>query len=106
MKISKLEKALGGIKDMGGLPDALVVIDSKEEHIAIEEAKRLGIPVVAIVDSNSSPDDVDYVIPGNDDAVKSIRFYLNQFADAVINAKQAANLAKEKVAEVSEKEAE
>ena len=91
-EIEKLEKTLGGIKDMGGLPDVLVVIDSKEEHIAIEEAKRLGIPVVAVVDTNSDPDGIDYVIPGNDDAVKAIRFYLTRFADAVINARQAAHI--------------
>ncbi len=89
-EIEKLEKALGGIKDMGGLPDAIVVIDSKEEHIAIEEAKRLGIPVVSVVDTNSDPDNIQYVIPGNDDAVKAIRFYLSRFADTIIDAKQAA----------------
>ncbi|WP_119329330.1 30S ribosomal protein S2 [Cysteiniphilum halobium] len=104
-EIEKLEKALGGIKEMGGLPDVLVIIDSKEEHIAIEEAKRLGIPVVAVVDSNSSPDDIDYVIPGNDDAVKAIRFYLSRFADAIIDAKQASHIAEEKTADVSEEEA-
>ena len=103
-EIEKLEKALGGIKDMGGLPDALVVIDSKEEHIAIEEAKRLGIPVVAVVDSNSDPDDIDYVIPGNDDAVKAIRFYLGQFANSIIDARQAANIAKEAQKEESSQE--
>lgn len=91
-EIIKLEKTLGGIKDMGGLPDIIVVIDSKEEYIAIEEAKRLGIPVVAVVDTNADPAGVNYIIPGNDDAVKSIRFYLQHFADAVIHAQQAANL--------------
>ncbi|WP_395946383.1 30S ribosomal protein S2 [Caedibacter taeniospiralis] len=104
-EIEKLEKALGGIKDMGGLPDVLVIIDSKEEHIAIEEAKRLGIPVVAVVDSNSSPDDIDYVIPGNDDAVKAIRFYLSQFADAIIDAKKTSHVAEEKTIDASEEEA-
>ena len=88
-EINKLEKALGGIKDMGGLPDVIVVIDSKEEHIAIKEAKRLGISVVAVVDSNSSTDDIDYVIPGNDDALKAIKLYLKHFSDAVINAKES-----------------
>jgi len=91
-EIEKLERALGGIKDMGGIPDALVVIDSKEEHIAIQEAKRLGIPVVAVVDTNSDPDDIDYIIPGNDDAVKAIRFYLSTFADTILDAKKAANI--------------
>ena len=91
-EIEKLERALGGIKDMGGIPDALVVIDSKEEHIAIQEAKRLGIPVVAVVDTNSDPDDIDYIIPGNDDAVKAIRFYLSTFADTILDAKKVANI--------------
>ncbi len=94
-EIEKLEKTLGGIKEMGGLPDVVVVIDSKEEHIAIEEAKRLGIPVVAVVDTNSDPDGIDYVVPGNDDAVKAIRFYLANFADAIIDAKQASQVAAE-----------
>ncbi|MFZ9034641.1 MAG: 30S ribosomal protein S2 [Francisellaceae bacterium] len=102
-EIEKLEKVLGGIKDMGGLPDVVVVIDSKEENIAIEEANRLGIPVVAVVDTNSSPDDIDYVIPGNDDAVKAIRFYLSTFADTILTAKQAAQTAvEEEVADSAE----
>ena len=83
----KLEHSLGGIKDMGGIPDLLVVIDAKEEHIAITEAKRLGIPVVSVVDTNTDPDGIDYIIPGNDDAVRSIRFYMKHFADAIIDAK-------------------
>ncbi|WP_116963522.1 30S ribosomal protein S2 [Fastidiosibacter lacustris] len=103
-EIEKLEKALGGIKDMGGLPDLLVVIDSKEEHIAIEEAKRLGIPVIAVVDTNSSPDDIDYIIPGNDDAVKAIHFYLSHFADAIIDARKGAQITEEKTVDLSEEE--
>jgi small subunit ribosomal protein S2 len=87
-EIKKLEKVLGGIKEMGGLPDAIVVIDSKEEKIAIEEARRLGIPVVAVVDTNSDPDGIDYIIPGNDDAVKAINFYLAKFADTIIDSKR------------------
>src|SRR5262249_19334346 len=71
----KLEKALGGIKDMGGVPDLLFVIDTNKEKIAIEEANRLGIPVAAIVDSNCDPDDISYVIPGNDDAGRAITLY-------------------------------
>lgn len=98
-EIDKLEKALGGIKDMGGLPDVVCVIDSKEEHIAIQEAKRLGIPVVAVVDTNADPEGVNYIIPGNDDAVKSIRFYLGHLADAVINAQKSAKIHKEKTKE-------
>ena len=84
--IGKLQKTLGGIKEMGGIPDAIVVIDSNREHIAIQEAQKLGIKVVSIVDTNSNPEGIDYIIPGNDDAVKSITFYMNKFADAVIDA--------------------
>ena len=84
--IEKLEKVLGGIKEMGGIPDAIVVIDSNREHIAIQEAKKLGIKVIAVVDTNSTPEDIDYIIPGNDDAVKSIKFYMEKFANAVIDA--------------------
>ena len=73
-EMEKLEKSLGGIKDMGGLPDALFVIDADHEHIAIREANNLGIPVVAIVDTNSNPDGVDYIVPGNDDAIRAINF--------------------------------
>lgn len=87
---TKLERTLGGIKDMGGLPDALVVVDSQVERTAIKEANRLNIPVVGIVDSNSDPDGIDYVIPGNDDAMKAIRLYLEAFADAINHAKEAA----------------
>lgn len=74
--LKKLENSLGGIKNMGGLPDALFVIDALHESIAIQEANNLGIPVFSIVDTNSSPDRVDYVIPGNDDAIRSIKLYL------------------------------
>jgi len=81
--ISKLERNLGGVKDMGGIPDALIVIDSNEERIAIEEARRLGIKIVSIVDTNSSPESVDYVVPGNDDSIKSINFYLKAFSTAI-----------------------
>ncbi len=73
----KLEKSLGGIKDMGGLPDALFVIDADHEHIAIKEANNLGIPVFAVVDTNASPDGVDYIIAGNDDAIRAVQPYLN-----------------------------
>lgn len=95
-RIEKLKKALGGIKDIGGLPDVVVVIDSKAEYIAIQEAKRLGIPVVAVVDSDSCPDGVNYIIPGNDDAIKSIRFYLQQFSSAIIQAKSAYQILQKK----------
>ncbi len=83
----KLERSLGGIKNMGSLPDVLFVVDVDHEDIAVREARKLGIPVVAIVDTNCSPDDVDYVIPGNDDAMKAIGLYAALIADAVIDGK-------------------
>ena len=82
--LEKLENSLGGIKAMGGLPDVLFVVDVDHERIAITEAKKLQIPVIGIVDTNSNPDDVDYVIPGNDDAIRSIRLFVEAIADAVI----------------------
>lgn len=84
----KLEENLGGIKDMTSLPGALFVVDPKKEHLAIAEAKKLNIPVVAIVDTNCDPDEVDYVIPGNDDAIRSIKLIAGAMADAVIEAKE------------------
>jgi len=83
-KIDKLEKLLGGIKSMETLPGAVFIIDCKKEKIAISEAKKLGIPTVAIVDTNCDPDDIDYVIPGNDDAIRTIRLVTARLADAVI----------------------
>ncbi len=82
-EMEKLELSLGGIKDMGGLPDAIFVIGADHEHIAIKEANNLGIPVFAIVDTNSSPDGVDFVIPGNDDASRAIQLYLSAATTAV-----------------------
>ena len=86
-EMEKLEKSLGGIKDMGGLPDVLFVVDAEHEHIAIKEANNLGIPVVSIVDTNSNPDGVDYIIPGNDDAIRAVQLYLNAAADTVLEAR-------------------
>lgn len=83
----KLAIVLDGIKNMGGLPDALFVIDVSNEHIAIQEAKRLGIPVIGIVDSNSDPDVVDYMVPGNDDAMRAIQLYCRTIADVIIEAR-------------------
>jgi small subunit ribosomal protein S2 len=83
----KLERSLGGIKDMDGLPDALFVIDVGHERIAIHEAQKLGIPVVAVVDTNCSPDGISYVIPGNDDAMRAIQLYAAGVADAVIEGR-------------------
>jgi len=85
----KLEKALGGIKAMGGLPDAMVVIDTNKEANAVLEAKRLGIPVFAVVDSNCNPDGIDFMIPGNDDATRAISTYCDLFAEAVLDGLQA-----------------
>jgi small subunit ribosomal protein S2 len=82
-ELAKLENSLGGIKDMGGLPDALFVIDADHEHIAIKEANNLGIPVFSIVDTNSNPDGVDFIIPGNDDAIRAVNLYLTAVAAAV-----------------------
>ncbi len=80
----KLEKTLGGIKDMSELPGALFVIDPKKEHIAVDEARKLEIPVVAITDTNCDPDQIDYVIPGNDDAIRAIKLFAGKIADAAI----------------------
>ena len=88
-EMEKLLRSLGGIKDMGALPDALFVVDVGHEQIAILEAKKLGIPVVAVVDTNCSPDGIDYVIPGNDDAMRAIGLYAAAVADAVIEGKDA-----------------
>jgi small subunit ribosomal protein S2 len=83
----KLEKNLGGIKEMSRLPSAVFVVDTKKEHIAVHEANRLGIPVVAVVDTNCDPEGIDYVIPGNDDAIRSIRLFTGKIAEACIEGK-------------------
>jgi small subunit ribosomal protein S2 len=85
----KLDRALGGIKDMGGLPDILVVIDTNKEDIAVAEARKLGIPVVAILDSNSDPEGISYPVPGNDDALRAIHLYCDLFARAVLDGIKA-----------------
>src|SRR5579885_1162774 len=86
-----LDQNLAGIKDMPGLPDVLFVIDSNKEAIAVKEARRLGIPVVAIVDTNCDPDEVDWVIPGNDDALRAIRLFASKIADAVVEGRALAS---------------
>ena len=96
----KLQKNLIGIREMDGLPDALFVIDPKKEYIAVKEAKKLRIPVVAIVDTNCDPEDIDYVIPGNDDAIRAIRLFTQKIADAVL---EGYNLAEEKFIGVEDK---
>ena len=85
--MDKLERSIGGIKEMAGLPDALFVVDVDHERIAITEANKLGIPVIGIVDTNSNPDGVDYVIPGNDDAIRAVKLYVTAVADACLAGK-------------------
>jgi small subunit ribosomal protein S2 len=88
LELEKLERFLGGIKDMKGMPGAIFVVDPKKEKIAIKEARILGIPVVGIVDTNCDPDDVDYIIPANDDAIRAVKLIAGKMADAVIEGKQ------------------
>ena len=100
---ARLENFLGGIKEMKKLPDAVFVVDPKEEHNAVAEAKKLGIPVFAMVDTNCDPEELDYVIPGNDDAIRAVKLIVSKMADAVIEAKQGEQqAAAEENAEVSE----
>ncbi|MEE0776564.1 MAG: 30S ribosomal protein S2 [Bacillota bacterium] len=94
----KLEKFLGGIKDMKDLPGALFVVDPKKERIAIAEARKLNIPIVAIVDTNCDPEEVDYVIPGNDDAIRAVKLLVSRMADAVIEGNQGMSMAEAAVA--------
>ena len=84
----KLEKNLGGIRQMKSLPGALFVVDPRKEHIAVQEARRLGIPIVGIVDTNCDPDEIDYVIPGNDDAIRAVKLIAGKMADAVLEGRQ------------------
>ncbi len=86
----KLENNLGGIQDMKRLPGALFVVDPRKEHIAVQEARTLGIPIVAIVDTNCDPDEIDYVIPGNDDAIRAVKLIAGKMADAVLEGRQGA----------------
>ena len=112
-EMEKLEKYLGGIKDMKGMPGALFIVDPKKERIAVKEARILGIPIVGIVDTNCDPDDVDYVIPANDDAIRAVKLIAGRMADAVIEANQGesfdegnAEIAEESAAAEAEAEAE
>ena len=104
LEIEKLEKFLGGVKNMSKLPGALFVVDPRKEKIAVSEAHKLGIPVVAIVDTNCDPDEVDYVIPGNDDAIRAVKLISQTMADAIIEGRQGAQGAAEAEAEAKEKE--
>jgi len=110
-EMEKLEKYLGGIKNMKRLPGALFVVDPRKERIAILEARKLGIPVVAIVDTNCDPDEVDYVIPGNDDAIRAVKLIASKIADAIIEGRQGEQLvdtsgSQSKAAEETEPESE
>lgn len=100
--LEKLERSLGGIKNMNGLPDAMFVIDVGHERIAISEANKLGIPVIGVVDSNNSPDGIDYVIPGNDDAIRAISLYVNGMADAINEGKESSLQGFDEFVEVEE----
>jgi len=104
-EMANLERNLGGIKTMERLPAAIFIVDPRKEHNAVLEAKKLGIPVIAIVDTNCDPDDADYVIPGNDDAIRAIRLIASVIADAVIEGKQGEQLT-EAVVEKTDAEAE
>lgn len=99
LEIEKLEKFIGGIKNMGQIPAALFVVDPKKEKIAVSEARKLGIPIVAIVDTNCDPDEVDYVIPGNDDAIRAVKLIAGAMANAVLEGKQGDDAAEEVPAE-------
>ena len=105
-EMNDLEKNLGGIKDMKGLPSAIFVVDPKKEKNAVDEARKLGIPVVAIVDTNCDPDEVDYVIPGNDDAIRAIKLVSQAMANAVIEGKQGEDAQATEEAVAAEEAAE
>ncbi len=108
-ELEKLQRAMGGIKDMGGVPDAVFVIDVGYHKIAVTEAKKLGVPVIGVVDTNNSMDGVDYIIPGNDDSTRAIRLYARGIADAILEGKsQVINemvKASDELVEVTEEEA-
>ncbi len=95
LEMEKLEKFLGGIKDMRGLPGALFVVDPRKERIAIAEARKLGIPIIAIVDTNCDPDEIDYVIPGNDDAIRAVKLISSVVSNAVLEGRQGEQFADE-----------
>lgn len=106
LEIEKLEKFLGGIKDMKQLPGALFIVDPRKERIAVAEAKKLGIPIVAIVDTNCDPDEIDYVIPGNDDAIRAVKLISGTIANAIIEGREGQMGAAALEEAVAEKDAE
>lgn len=103
-EMEDLERNLGGIKNMPGLPDAVFIVDPRKEHNAVLEAKKLDIPVIAIVDTNCDPDDADYIIPGNDDAIRAIKLISSVLADAVIEGKQGEQLTEAPAADAAQAE--
>ena len=103
--MEKLEKFLGGIKDMKKLPGALFIVDPRKERIAVAEARKLNIPIVAIVDTNCDPDEIDYVIPGNDDAIRAVKLLTGRMADAVIEGRQGQAGEAENAEEAAQAEA-
>ena len=103
-EMDKLEKNLGGIKEMTQIPDVIFVVDPKKEHIAVQEARKLNIPLVGLVDTNCDPNDVDYVIPGNDDAIRAVKLVTDVLANAVIEGKQGESLEAEEEQSVEESE--
>ena len=106
-ELGKLSKTLGGIKDMRGLPDIIFIVDQKKEDIAIKEANKLNIPVICLADTNANPDGINYIIPGNDDAIRSIKLITSKLADAVLEGKQLkeANINTKKVEEIKPEDA-
>ena len=105
LEIEKLEKFMGGIKDMTSMPGALFIVDPRKERIAVAEAKKLNIPIVAIVDTNCDPDEIDYVIPGNDDAIRAVKLIAGAIANAVIEGRDGNDTAAEENAEEASEEA-
>ncbi len=106
LEIERLEKFMGGITEMKGQPAAMFIVDPRKERIAVAEAKKLGIPIVAIVDTNCDPDEIDYVIPGNDDAIRAVKLIAGAMADAVIEGRQGSSEAKENEDDAAEEAAE
>ena len=109
LEIEKLEKFMGGIKEMKEMPGALFIVDPRKERIAVAEAKKLGIPIVAIVDTNCDPDEIDYVIPGNDDAIRAVKLIAGTIANAIIEGnegKMGAAAAEEEAVETEEEAVE
>ena len=104
-EMEKLQRNIGGVKEMKKLPDMIFVVDPRKEHICIQEAHTLGIPIVGIADTNCDPEELDYVIPGNDDAIRAVKLIVSKLADAVIEANQGADAESEAAAEEAEAEA-